>query len=640
MDTFAMLRFATLAFAGCLLVAVPASAQTTYTVTKVADTDDGVCDADCSLREAIAAANADEAEDQVAFAASLAGESISFAPGHGALVITEDLVIDGTGLDITVDARQQDRVFRMEAPTVRLIELTITNGRTGGSGGGILSQTGRVVLTRSTVVRNEANGVGGGVCARELVATRSTISNNMALIDGGGISCGGDGLFISTTTVSENRSGGIGGVSINGTVGFLSGSTITRNSGSVGRTNELGVGGIGVLNVSGEGRSAGGDGFRISGNIIAGNTVRGNPRSPRADCGSLMMVSGVVEGNISGEGTGCVNLDGGGASTDPAEVFTTVLDPLLADNGGPTFTHLLLAPDDDPALNPAVDVFPDCSTADQRGWNPFDGDNDGEVACDAGSVELVATDLAPPVTVTITPVAPPIAIPAVGGSFLFNATFTNPTDQTQTVEAWTLATLPDNSLRVESPLLGPVRVTLAPGETLMRQLEQRVPRVAPAGDYAYLGYVGYAGAFTSRAILDRDSFGGSKAAGRNEGASGDEAWTVIDVATGEPVEAGDEWRSGGLAGASSVPSAFALSAAYPNPFRSATEISLAVPTASEVRVAVYDVLGRRVAVLLSGEVEAGTHTVRFDGADVPSGVYLVRAEAGSSVATQRVTLVR
>ena len=89
-----------------------------------------------------------------------------------------------------------------------------------------------------------------------------------------------------------------------------------------------------------------------------------------------------------------------------------------------------------------------------------------------------------------------------------------------------------------------------------------------------------------------------------------------------------------------APAALALSAAYPNPFGSATALALAVPEAQAVRLAVYDVLGREVAVLLDGEVRAGAQTVRFDGAGLPSGVYLVRLTVGKHVATQRLTLVR
>ena len=92
---------------------------------------------------------------------------------------------------------------------------------------------------------------------------------------------------------------------------------------------------------------------------------------------------------------------------------------------------------------------------------------------------------------------------------------------------------------------------------------------------------------------------------------------------------------------------FALGAAYPNPASDRTTLPFMLPTAQAVRLAVYDVLGREVAVLVDGVRPAGPHAVAFDAAGLPSGVYLYRLEvtdpvrgAGETVLTQRLTLVR
>ncbi len=260
----------------------------------------------------------------------------------------------------------------------------------------------------------------------------------------------------------------------------------------------------------------------------------------------------------------------------------------------------------------------------------------------SGTVSIFGVTAAgpPAVTVNIEPVAPPVVVSAEGGRFAFEVVLTNTTAEAQTVQAWTEATFPNGMVKQpdgSNDLLGPVTVSLASGQTLVRQLLQDVPGGIPAGDYTYTGLVG---TFPD-APIDSDSFPGVKAAARGTSAPV-AAWRVVDAKTGRPVEAGSHWQSteGLVASSSSVPAEFALSAAYPNPFRSSTEIALEVPMASEVRVAVYDVLGRRVAVLLDGEVEAGKHSVHFDGSGLPNGVYLVRAEAGAFVETQRVTLVR
>jgi hypothetical protein len=89
-----------------------------------------------------------------------------------------------------------------------------------------------------------------------------------------------------------------------------------------------------------------------------------------------------------------------------------------------------------------------------------------------------------------------------------------------------------------------------------------------------------------------------------------------------------------------VPSEIALEAAYPNPFNPTTTIGFALPEASEVRLVVYDVLGREVARLVDGRVEAGRHRMRFEAGSLPSGTYLYRLEAGSFVAVGQVLLVK
>ena len=90
-----------------------------------------------------------------------------------------------------------------------------------------------------------------------------------------------------------------------------------------------------------------------------------------------------------------------------------------------------------------------------------------------------------------------------------------------------------------------------------------------------------------------------------------------------------------------IAEAFRLSALYPNPFNSQTQFTLAVREAQEVEVGVYTVLGRRVAVLHEGVLEANwTYTFRLDGSALASGVYFVRVSSAQFVQAQRVTLVR
>lgn len=86
---------------------------------------------------------------------------------------------------------------------------------------------------------------------------------------------------------------------------------------------------------------------------------------------------------------------------------------------------------------------------------------------------------------------------------------------------------------------------------------------------------------------------------------------------------------------------FALSAAYPNPFTTATTFTLRVATPQRVRVEAFDLLGRRVAVLHDGPVAADAPlALAFDAAGLPAGLYVYRATGETFRATRRVTLTR
>ena len=89
-----------------------------------------------------------------------------------------------------------------------------------------------------------------------------------------------------------------------------------------------------------------------------------------------------------------------------------------------------------------------------------------------------------------------------------------------------------------------------------------------------------------------------------------------------------------------VPTSFALEQNYPNPFNPSTSIRFSLPTTEKVTLAVFDVMGRRVATLLEGDqLNAGLHTVNFDADDLASGVYTYRLQAGSKFAQSRPMLL-
>ena len=86
-------------------------------------------------------------------------------------------------------------------------------------------------------------------------------------------------------------------------------------------------------------------------------------------------------------------------------------------------------------------------------------------------------------------------------------------------------------------------------------------------------------------------------------------------------------------------SGLTLFASRPNPVRGASEIRFALAEPTDVTLAVYDALGRRVRVLASGPYGAGEHPVAFSAAGLPAGVYLYRLTAGAAQQTQRLVVV-
>lgn len=92
---------------------------------------------------------------------------------------------------------------------------------------------------------------------------------------------------------------------------------------------------------------------------------------------------------------------------------------------------------------------------------------------------------------------------------------------------------------------------------------------------------------------------------------------------------------------SSLPSNVELQQNYPNPFNPSTTIGYGVPENGEVTLEVFDMVGRKVATLLNGEQKsAGRYTVNFDASNLASGMYIYRLQAGSSVITKKLTLIK
>ncbi len=89
-----------------------------------------------------------------------------------------------------------------------------------------------------------------------------------------------------------------------------------------------------------------------------------------------------------------------------------------------------------------------------------------------------------------------------------------------------------------------------------------------------------------------------------------------------------------------IPSRFSLSQNFPNPFNPSTNIQFALPEDSQVKLQVFDLLGRRVRTLISKSMKAGYHEIVFDASDLATGVYLYRIQAGNFLETKKMLLIK
>jgi hypothetical protein len=89
-----------------------------------------------------------------------------------------------------------------------------------------------------------------------------------------------------------------------------------------------------------------------------------------------------------------------------------------------------------------------------------------------------------------------------------------------------------------------------------------------------------------------------------------------------------------------LPTDFALAQNYPNPFNPTTKIQYQLPQGSNVKVVVYDALGKQVAVLVNEFQSAGTYTTNFNASNLASGIYFCRMEAGNFVKVNKMLLLK
>jgi CSLREA domain-containing protein len=406
-----MRRAALLAVVGVVVLfySSPAPAQSTSTNLGTAavsgttikvntNADESNTDGDCSLREAIKAANTNTKVDRCAAGSSTDRDAIHFALGTQARItlgstlpaITDrsGLSIDGQQAKITVSGNDKVGVFIVSpGRQLALLHLSVANGFNSGTGdlafGGILLNIGGTLkVSSSTFSGNHSNFEGGAIhnIGGTLEVNNSTFSGNRAEFGGGIVSEFHSTLKVSNSTFSDNRAqfggGGIWNDRAESTV-TVSNSTLSGNSSfRGGGISNVGGGTLTVTNSTFSGNSApgGGSGILNSNTASLKNTIVANSTKGKNCLGKI------TDGgyNIADDDSCHFSVANHSLpSTNPK------LASSLANNGGPTKTIALLT--GSLAINAIPQGTNGCGTkitTDQRGVKRPQGNR-----CEIGAFE-------------------------------------------------------------------------------------------------------------------------------------------------------------------------------------------------------------------------------------------------------------
>jgi hypothetical protein len=417
----------------------PPARAATLVVTNAHDAGPG------SLRQALLDAATSPGPDTITFDAALSGETILLvAP----LVVDSDVTIDGTGLEVPVALSGGGSVQVMSilsaGVTVTLRALAIVDGAAEMGGGihhrygaltladclfsgntaadwagAILHGSDSLTVVRSTFTGNSARNAGAVYSSGPLTVTDSTFSGNAA-------SWGGAALYnqgpatVARSAFSANTAEYVGGAIRNSGDLTLTDSTLSGNTATHGGAIYNQVGALTAANCTFSGNAASANGGAIetyqepwatdyeTRATVTYSTFAGNAASSYGGAihnqGTLTVTNSILAGSIGAPdcetgAPGAVaafshNL-GGSGSCGPASAVDPLLGP-LAENGGPTLTHALLA--GSPAIDAADDAV--CAASPVGGVDQRGAERPQGAHCDIGAFEAGAV-IAPPDAVTL-----------------------------------------------------------------------------------------------------------------------------------------------------------------------------------------------------------------------------------------------
>jgi len=345
--------------------------------------DEDNTDGDCSLREAIHAANNNVARD--ACVAGSGTDVIDLTGVTGTIILSgydleiyDNLTINGSGADkLTIDGNYDGRVFNIWAATVVVIsDVTIADGNsTGGDGGGIMN-SGILTINRCTFSGNQSSSSGGGIAnAGWVTVNQSTFYNNQAGYNGGAINNRAT-LDIQNSTFSGNRAsegsfdnyggGAINNMKESGTAYLtIDNSTIAFNSAKWGGGLSNNLHGL----------------LTVKNTILAENTVHSGGAGPNCYHYNSITTSSY---NLE-SGTDCGFTGIGDIQNASAELGA------LQNNGGTTSTHALQISSNAINSGSCTDSGGSTVVYDQRGFPRL-------TPCDIGAFEYILSIYLPLVT--------------------------------------------------------------------------------------------------------------------------------------------------------------------------------------------------------------------------------------------------
>jgi CSLREA domain-containing protein len=352
----------------------------TFTVTRNDDRNATCISGDCSLREAVNAANSQLSNDVINFSA------ISKITLTNEIAINNNgsLLINGNGADIfTIDGGGTSRIFSINNAQAEIRDIKLTGGNGFGEfysslGGAILAQGGSVTLNRIYVIGNSAQSTGGVILVNGTHSIlNSTLSGNSSNNSCAGLYNSGGVLEVTNSTISDNTNVnfsssnvGAGLCSVNGAT-TLRNVTVTKNKSSYG-------GGIFIRNGS----------FNFGNTIVSGNIATAGLTSEFHLFDSNVTVTSLGN-NLIGDSAGDANNTNNPISYQPSDILDTPPQlGQLQNNGGTTPTHALLSG------SPAIDKGNNSNSpgpTDQRGFARI---NNGII--DIGAFESGSQNPPPP----------------------------------------------------------------------------------------------------------------------------------------------------------------------------------------------------------------------------------------------------